>query len=240
MCLNVRQPLAEIVRVAVEEALLLDEVAEHETVQHDRGIPFAVALFGQILDARHKRLVLDTETAIEVLRHLVGVHQKRGVHAIHHVHDGYALIRIEPEGDVVDLLQEKGRLVFRLVLDRDEMAAVDAPHGNRPQVVEILTRSRRPVDDEIVVAQLSELCVKHTANRRIGNRLAYADIHAEAPLLRHFRKDVGLPVRLKRNRVACRGIVPAALDEEARKVARPKTAEEFVSCHVLLLPGKSH
>ena len=152
MCLNVRQPLAEIVRVAVEEALLLDEVAEHETVQHDRGIPFAVALFGQILNALHKRLVLDTETAIEVLRHLVGIHQKRGVHAIHHVHDGHARIRIEPEGDVVDLLQEKGRLVFRLVFDRDEVAAVDAPHGNRPQVVEILSRSRRPVDDEIVVA----------------------------------------------------------------------------------------
>ena len=37
------QPVAEIVAVVVEEALALDEVDEHQAVEHHGGIPLAIA-----------------------------------------------------------------------------------------------------------------------------------------------------------------------------------------------------
>ena len=43
LLLGSAQPVAEIVVVAVEKALALDEVDEHQPVQHHRGVPFVVA-----------------------------------------------------------------------------------------------------------------------------------------------------------------------------------------------------
>ena len=38
------EPVAEVIGVAVEEALALDEIDEHQAVEHDGGIPLAVGL----------------------------------------------------------------------------------------------------------------------------------------------------------------------------------------------------
>ncbi len=69
------QAICEIVAVAIErkwrfcieEALALDEIDEHQAVQHQRGIPFAVALRGDAGDELQESRVFKFEPIIEFL-----------------------------------------------------------------------------------------------------------------------------------------------------------------------------
>ena len=59
------EAVAEVVRVIVQKALLLDEIDEHHPVEHERGVPLAVA---QVRDALYEvveRLELLLELVIE-------------------------------------------------------------------------------------------------------------------------------------------------------------------------------
>ena len=67
------QLMAQVIDIAIEEAFLLNEVTEHETVEHDTGVPLLVlvVLIGQlVVNARNKlgkvRMLL-LKTCIEVL-----------------------------------------------------------------------------------------------------------------------------------------------------------------------------
>ena len=51
------EPVAEIIVVAVEEALSLDEIDEHQAVEHDGGIPFMVGAFGDAGDEFQEGIV---------------------------------------------------------------------------------------------------------------------------------------------------------------------------------------
>ena len=51
--------------VAVEEALALDEVDEHEPVQHHRGVPLLVLLDGNARDELEESGVLLAELVVE-------------------------------------------------------------------------------------------------------------------------------------------------------------------------------
>lgn len=120
--------VSEVVRVFVKEPLLLQEVAEHEAVEHDGGVPFAVGVVGDVLNAVNESVMLCAEAAVEVLGHLLGVDEEGGVDAVDDVDDGDFLV--EAEGDGADLLEEEGGLVGGGVLDRDEMTAIDAANGD--------------------------------------------------------------------------------------------------------------
>ena len=87
--------VAEVVLVLIEKALLLDEVAEHEPVEHDRRIPLAILIAGDAQNALDELVVLLLEALVELLRHLRRVHQERGVDAIHHIDDGRLLVEGE-------------------------------------------------------------------------------------------------------------------------------------------------
>ena len=54
--------------VAVEEALALDEVDEHQPVQHHRRVPLLVLLDGNARDELEERGVLLAELVVESLR----------------------------------------------------------------------------------------------------------------------------------------------------------------------------
>ncbi len=53
--------------------LLLDEVDEHQPVEHHRGVPLAVVLDRDALDERQEAVVLLLEAVVELLRHPVDV-----------------------------------------------------------------------------------------------------------------------------------------------------------------------
>ena len=61
------EAVAEIVFVAVQKALLLDEVDEHQTVEHKGGVPVPIALRGEPVDELLKVGQFLLEAVIEAL-----------------------------------------------------------------------------------------------------------------------------------------------------------------------------
>ena len=71
--LDCSQPVPQVIRVTVEKSLALDEIDEHQAVEHERGIPFFVSLLGDALDEFEKCRVLLLEVVVELLCDLVAV-----------------------------------------------------------------------------------------------------------------------------------------------------------------------
>ena len=67
------QAVAEVVGVAVEEALLLDEVDEHHAVEHEGGVPVPVALGGDAVDEVSEGGQLGPEAFVEAPGDLLDV-----------------------------------------------------------------------------------------------------------------------------------------------------------------------
>ena len=128
--------VAEVVLVVVEKTLLLDEVAKHEPIEHDRSIPLSILLHRDVLYSLNKLLVLLAESLIELLRDLGSVDEKRLVDAIHDVDNRRGIV--ERERDGVKLFKEKRRLIILSVFDYDELTLIDGLDGNRPQMVKLL------------------------------------------------------------------------------------------------------
>ena len=67
------QTVAQVVGVAVQETLLLNEVYEHHAVEHEGGVPVPIALSGDAVDEAPKSVELGPEAFIEVLRQLLDI-----------------------------------------------------------------------------------------------------------------------------------------------------------------------
>ena len=67
------QAVAQVVGVAVQEALLLDEVDEHQAVEHQRRVPLQVGVSFDALDELEERRVFVFEPLVELLGDLVDV-----------------------------------------------------------------------------------------------------------------------------------------------------------------------
>ena len=69
--LNHRQPVAQVVGVAVEKALLLNEVDEHQAVEHEGRVPLKVGMgfqFAVHLDRRGEPLMSLRKAACSALK----------------------------------------------------------------------------------------------------------------------------------------------------------------------------
>ena len=88
------QFLLQVVKIAVKEAFLLDEVTEHKAVEHDGRVPLLVTVLGcrnLVVDTRDKfreSVMFLAESRIKVLGDFLRVHGKRSLYALFHVHDG--------------------------------------------------------------------------------------------------------------------------------------------------------
>ena len=103
-----RQLVLQVIRVAVEEALLLDEVDEHQAVQHHRGVPGPVVVNGDAADELQEVGVLALEIFVELLGDLL---QVEGLgHLARHRADGNPAVGVELfqlEGDAGEFLQQR-------------------------------------------------------------------------------------------------------------------------------------
>ena len=70
--------MPEVIRVIAQKALLLDEIDEHEAVEHDRGIPLEYLLVRNTLDEFEERIMLFLETVVESLGHFFGIKARVG------------------------------------------------------------------------------------------------------------------------------------------------------------------
>ena len=59
------EPIAKVIVVAVEEAFALDEIDEHQAVEHDGGIPFAVGHLADAVNELEEGFAVGVEVAVE-------------------------------------------------------------------------------------------------------------------------------------------------------------------------------
>ena len=155
------EAIAEVVRVVVQEAALLDKVDEHHAVQHQRGVPLAVGHVPDALDEAEKRLMLLLETVVEALGHLLHVERlgdPRGG-----VRDGEALLFFESEAQVFELLRQRfgtlpavvGLLPVAVALARFALHPLPALGG-------VVLRRK---DDQVFVGRLGEDAVDLLSRR---------------------------------------------------------------------------
>ena len=70
---NAIQAVAEVASVAVEEAFALQEIAEHQPVQHKGGIPVANTTVGETFDEFAKGILLGLKPVVEALGDFVAM-----------------------------------------------------------------------------------------------------------------------------------------------------------------------
>ena len=98
------QAVAEVVAVAVEKALALDEIDEHQAVEHDRGIPFPVGALGDAVDELEEGRMLLLEPVVEALGH--ALHVQAGPHPARDVGQRECFFFVERKGDCTKFLDE--------------------------------------------------------------------------------------------------------------------------------------
>ena len=87
------EAVAKVVRVAVKEALALDEVDEHQAVEHDGGVPFLVALHGYPVNEAEEGGVFLFEHIVEALGNALDV--EGGTDTAGHVRQRHLLFFFE-------------------------------------------------------------------------------------------------------------------------------------------------
>jgi len=72
------ETIAKVGVVAVEKALALDEIDEHQAVEHDGRIPFAVGHVGDAINELEEGLAVRVEVAVERLGDALNVERSAG------------------------------------------------------------------------------------------------------------------------------------------------------------------
>ncbi len=91
--------------LCIQEALALDEIDEHQTVEHEGGIPLAISLCDDPIDEVQKRGMFAFETVIELLRHALDV--EGPCHAPGHLGHLQALFLFQPDGEILQFLRQQ-------------------------------------------------------------------------------------------------------------------------------------
>ena len=106
------QTIGEIVGIAIEparcfcvqKALALDEIDEHQAVEHDRGIPLAISLRVNPTDEFQERSMFAFEAVIELLRDTLDI--ESFCHAPGHLGHLQALFLFQSDGQSLQFLRQ--------------------------------------------------------------------------------------------------------------------------------------
>ncbi|OAV68318.1 hypothetical protein Barb6XT_01075 [Bacteroidales bacterium Barb6XT] len=91
------QFLPQIIRVKIQKAFFLNEIAEHQSVEHYRYIPLLVAFHFNATNKRQKRCMLFFETGIEVFGYFGCVYFKSSMYADRNIYNSYFLVKFKTQ-----------------------------------------------------------------------------------------------------------------------------------------------
>ena len=210
------QTVSEVVTITVQEPLLLDEVDEHEAVEHERRIPLAVALSLDPFNEAKKGVVLALESFVEAFGDALNVERLAGSPGDEC--DVQQVLFSETEGNALQLLDQRVTMLRGgvNVLSRrgrcPEFAADPLP--------DLTTVLAVCIDDDVLVSAAPDLVLDLPTYGVAGEvfsaqRAVHVDDH---PAFLSDRPE--LVVRgVHRNAELSRGVVvPAELIEDRRKV----------------------
>ena len=207
--------MGEIVLVAVElaapaarqQAFFLDEIDEHEAVEHERGVPFAVGLGGDALDEGEEFVVFFLEAVIEAFGDALGV--ERGAHAGGDDGGTKLVFFRDAEGQRLQFLREQfaGLVAVQAIEARGRRFARLAPHP----LPRLLRASGVGIDDEVFVGVARQFALDSThggAARQVAARVRAAEVDLEVALLHERLQEIRIAIDGYRKRRAAQ-VIPA-------------------------------
>ncbi len=99
------ETVAQVVHIAVEKSLFLDEVHEHQAVEHEGRVPLEIGVALDALDELEKNRMLGLEAVVKLPGDFI--HIESGASAAGDVHDGDLFLLIETDGNAVQALDER-------------------------------------------------------------------------------------------------------------------------------------
>ena len=99
------QAVAQVVLVAIQEALHLDEIDEHQPVEHHRNVPALQVFVGDALQKLEESVVFGLEALVEALGD--SLHVEAGPHPAGHVHDRQPFLFFQAEGQGLQTLDQR-------------------------------------------------------------------------------------------------------------------------------------
>ena len=156
-----REAIAQVVAVAVEEALLLDEVDEHQAVEHHRGVPLESRPSCEPCDEAEERRRARFEAVVECVTRSTS----KAARTRRHVDDGEVRLLVGgSEG--VELLDQR---LAGLAAAEEDAHARGWPSGSSPDPLPDLLGRRRSGDDQVLVDDF-ELRLLDLAGSASGGR----------------------------------------------------------------------
>src|SRR3989337_2724 len=98
------EPVTQVVAIAVEKSLALDEIDEHQPVEHHRGVPLMVLLDGNAGDELEERGVLLAELVVEAFGNPLDVEGFTG--ATRYIDERKGFFLRQAEGNRLKLLDQ--------------------------------------------------------------------------------------------------------------------------------------
>ena len=216
--LDLAQLSVQVVGVAVQEALLLDEVDEHHTVEHEGGVPVAVALGRDALNELPEVLQFFLEAVVEALGDLLDVEGFDRTRRDIANADAAGLI-LQGEDEAVEALQQG---LAGLACVEPVLPAGGGLSGlTLDPLPDLLRTGCVHKDDEVLERPLDDLgldLAPHRVRRyrAVGTRGALED--GETRFLRHGFERVLVAVNGQSQRLALKVVPTQSLDEERLKV----------------------
>jgi len=162
---NSLKTASQVVRVAVQESAPLDEVDEHQTVQHERRIPVDIRGTVDTLDETLEVLQFLLKMVVEALGHLLSV--ERALHAVRNERDRETFLLIQPELERAEPLKHRLAGLARAVgvlsagVGRVRFAPHPLPHLFAPRVIY--------EHDQVFESVPGDLCLDLTTDRMARN-----------------------------------------------------------------------
>ncbi len=170
--------------VAIQQSLLLDEVTEHQPVEHDRGVPVPVCHTLDAFDECVKRLMLGLESLKEPPGYPLDIEAARGT--ANDIRERQPLFLFERERDRRE--HSLKQLARGLSLPPDELPAFDGLILAAPNPLpELLCFGGVVIDDHVLAEDLGDLMIDDRSRPVLWNATAIvgaADERCEASLLR--------------------------------------------------------
>ena len=164
--LHYRHTVTQVVGIAIEKALLLNEVHKHQPIEHKGGVPLEIGISFDALDELEKGSVFSLEALVELLGNFIYI--EGGASAASDIHDRYILFFVDTNGNLVEALDE------RIAGLRNIEAVIAAGEGfawlTANPLPDLLSRGLVGVDDEMLAGGLGNLMIDLQARGPIWDR----------------------------------------------------------------------
>lgn len=183
--------MSQIVEIKVQEAFFLNEIAEHQAIEHNGSVPMLVFVFlvcYVIIDARNKldkSRVFFLESGIKIFSDFFGVHCESTLHLRAEVNDSCIFANVERKA--LDFGVKQISLFSGFIFNENEVSLLVGFHRHNPKV---MFGAAKLENCDIVVGLTAKFSVNLLADAIRGNGIDRASKNLKAVAFRYCCETV--------------------------------------------------